>query len=153
MLKCNFHHHHFHQKNAIKYIRVWMYILKSISSLFIPCRILWSVSVLMGERVPKPLKITESLPKKSAVRPVYSSPPDRERKSIGSHCRQLNSQSPSWEKKNKTKKQKKHNLFAGSPTVKIFIQSCYQLYNTHSYTPINLDIVNSLLKSHTHTVF
>ncbi len=33
----------------------------------------------MGERVPKPLKITESLPKKSAVRPVYSSPPERER--------------------------------------------------------------------------
>ncbi len=32
----------------------------------------------MGERVPKPLKITESLPKKSAVRPVYSSPPERE---------------------------------------------------------------------------
>lgn len=42
----------------------------------LPCSSFWSVSVLMVERPPMLLKITESRPRKSAVSPVYSSPPE-----------------------------------------------------------------------------
>lgn len=45
----------------------------------VPCNSFWSVSVLIVERPPMLLKITESRPKKSAVSPVYSSPPEERR--------------------------------------------------------------------------
>lgn len=45
----------------------------------LPWSSFWSVSVLMVERLPMLLKITESLPRKSAVSPVYSSPPNEKR--------------------------------------------------------------------------
>lgn len=41
----------------------------------LPWSSFWSVSVLIVERPPMLLKITESLPRKSAVSPVYNSPP------------------------------------------------------------------------------
>lgn len=46
----------------------------------VPWSSFWSVSVLIVERLPMLLKITESLPRKSAVNPVYNSPPNGKRR-------------------------------------------------------------------------
>lgn len=46
----------------------------------VPWSSFWSVSVLIVERLPMLLKITESLPRKSAVSPVYNSPPNGKRR-------------------------------------------------------------------------
>lgn len=104
----------------------------------------------MGERVPKPLKITESLPKKSAVRPVYSSPPEREWKSIGDHCRQLNSQYLTWEIR------KINNFLQEAPLLTFSLNHVISYKKQkHIHTLINQlspDIQSIAVQSHTTTL-
>lgn len=59
---------------------ICMYICNNGERL--PWSSFWSVSVLMVERLPMLLKITESLPRKSAVSPVYNSPPNERKGTV-----------------------------------------------------------------------